>query len=142
MRTFDDTQWDIEATGAILAQLNKKCRDLERRVKYPARFPIAPLDSTLARVRAKNDTRRKREVLAEIDGNVKSTEAPQVDKLVSTDGYGRTRAAAKRLSATANSNKPAAAKGSADEGKVGLKRKRPQEQEKRRVKSNKSKAFL
>jgi hypothetical protein len=61
MSTFDDdTHWDVKATGAKLALINKQCRLLEKRIKKPARFPITPLPATLARARSRAKLRQER----------------------------------------------------------------------------------
>lgn len=98
MSKFSDTEWDTKATGARLDGLNKQCHDLAKRVKYPTRFPIVPLESTLARGRAAAKACRVRKALAEIDANISLASFSQSSHPTAVDGYGRTRAATKRLS--------------------------------------------
>ncbi|KAH7400815.1 hypothetical protein DE146DRAFT_654061 [Phaeosphaeria sp. MPI-PUGE-AT-0046c] len=137
MSTFDDTKWDIEATGAKLIELNRECHDLEKRVKSPTRFPIVPLESTIARAGAKADSQSRREALAEVDVNTKNANVSL--EFASVDKFGRTRAAAKRLSATAKVTRQPAEKEPTNEHKISHNFQRPQGQNKRHASIKKSK---
>jgi hypothetical protein len=98
MNTFNDTEWDIVVTGAQLGVLNRRCNNLAKQVKKPTRFPIIPLECTLARARAKSEMRRRRSTPGsdEVAGQWHTSESAVVD------GRGRTRAAAKKAAAAKN----------------------------------------
>lgn len=44
--------WDVPRKGAKLTRASKACNDIVLQIKAPTRFPIIPLNITLARVRA------------------------------------------------------------------------------------------
>ncbi|KAF2024027.1 hypothetical protein EK21DRAFT_118175 [Setomelanomma holmii] len=103
MTAFDDTEWDVPASKARNVSLDRLCRDLAKQIRKPIRFPITPLDSTLARM---TDEQRRR---APIQRHIHVTDAAPTDSnsleasptiTASADRYGRTRAAARQLAAT------------------------------------------
>jgi hypothetical protein len=96
MNTFDDTEWDVKTTGAQLGVINRRCSDLAKQVMKPTRFPIIPLECTLARARAKAEMRQRRRSASESDelANNCNTREPTV-----VDRRGRTRAAARKAAA-------------------------------------------
>jgi hypothetical protein len=52
LRTFDDTDWnDVGRSSAHVARQNRQCRAIAARIKTPSRFPIKPLEETMARAR-------------------------------------------------------------------------------------------
>lgn len=99
MSTFDDdTRWDVKATGAKLALINKQCRLLVKRIKKPTRFPIVPLPATLARARARAKLRQERLRREEFLGSQFSSGAHRAEESEIADGYDRTRAASQIIS--------------------------------------------
>ncbi|KAH4939171.1 hypothetical protein HBI67_065750 [Parastagonospora nodorum] len=52
LRTFDDTDWnDVGRSSTHVARQNRQCRAIAARIKTPTRFPIKPLEETMARAR-------------------------------------------------------------------------------------------
>jgi hypothetical protein len=90
----DDTEWDVPASSAKSAVLEKRCRDLAKQIKKPSRFPIRPLDSTLAR--AKADKNAPRNIVGHIIDD-RPAKTRQVKIFAIADSHGRTRAAARQL---------------------------------------------
>jgi hypothetical protein len=95
MNTFDDTEWDTRAKGIKLATLKRECSKLAKQVKKPTRFPIIPLEFTLARLRKKAHVRRRRSTT---DCN-EDAKACRPDDQALVDRRGRTRAATRKATA-------------------------------------------
>jgi hypothetical protein len=93
MNTFDDTEWDIIATGTKLVVINRRCDNLSKQVKKPTRFPIIPLECTLVRAREKAIMRRRRSTTS----SDKVARQSHTDELALVDGCGRTRAALRKV---------------------------------------------
>ncbi|KAH3973029.1 hypothetical protein HBI26_188890 [Parastagonospora nodorum] len=52
LRTFDDTDWnDVGRSSRQVTRQNRQCRAIAARIKTPTRFPIKPLEETMARAR-------------------------------------------------------------------------------------------
>jgi hypothetical protein len=90
----DDTEWDVPASSAKSAVLEKRCRELAKQIKKPSRFPIRPLDCTLARAKAEKNALRNN-VGHIIDDRPAKTQQAKISAMV--DSHGRTRAAAREL---------------------------------------------
>jgi hypothetical protein len=98
MNKLDNTEWDEPVTGAKLAALDRECRDLASQIKKPTRFPIVPLDSTLARARAQIKTRKDGAHIPKTAGSDRIAKTPPSKEVATVvDRYGRTRAAWKRI---------------------------------------------
>jgi hypothetical protein len=98
MDTFDDTVWDTKATGAKLVALKRECSKLAKQVKKPTRFPIVPLECTLARLRAKAHRCRQRSTADSNEG----AKARRTDGIALVDRRGRTRAATRQATVAKN----------------------------------------
>jgi hypothetical protein len=90
----DDTEWDVPASSAKSAVLEKRCRDLANEIKKPSRFPIRPLDCTLARAKAEKHAPRN-SVGHIIDDRPAKTQQVKISAII--DSHGRTRAAAREI---------------------------------------------
>jgi hypothetical protein len=99
LNTFDDTEWDLPASGAKVARLDKACEDLATQIKSPTLFPIVLLQTTLARVRGKSKIRHSR---TEVAGSMVIEELVEVHRDQAptvVDNHVRTRAASRRHAA-------------------------------------------
>lgn len=124
MSTFDDdTHWDVKATGAKLALINKQCRLLEKRIKKPTRFPITPLPATFARARARAKLRQERLRREEFLDSQFFSGADRAEEFKAIDGYGCTRAAYRIIGKSGPTMERPARLSGREQEKGGLKRK-------------------